>query len=494
MASTLQAPPPPPPVMPPRQPRSFAGPVVLIVLGIFFLLRSLGMMPWYNWGRLFSRYWPLLLILWGIVKLIEYQQANRAGIRPRGIGAGGFVLIIFLVVAGLGTTEFYRWNPNLQGLCDSSDAEDLPWCGHAYSFTDDLQQPFPSGSSLHVSSERGAINVTTSEDNQVHVAVHKRIRADREQQADEWNKSTRPKFTQSGTVLTLDANTHGAGDHRVSSDLDVSVPRKASVVLSTHHGDISIIGRDGNAEVKSQEGDVSITDLNGSVTLDLDHSSARVEQVSSDVTVQGRAKDVSLEDIKGIVRLDGDFMESVKLSRVAKAVNFKTSRTDMEFTKLDGNLNLDSGDLEADSLSGPLRLRTRSKDISLNGITGDLRLQNENGTVEIHVNKMGNMEITNNKGDIRLFVPQKAGFQLDAQTRDGEIQTDFDSLKIQNGDDRSTATGSVNGGGARVSLNNEHGNIEIRSGVPMPPPPPPVPNPKMSHGGEAAQPPDASEN
>ena len=121
------------------------------------------------------------------------------------------------------------------------------------------------------------------------------------------------------------------------------------------------------------------------------------------------------------MRLDGDFMESVKLSRIAKAVNFKTSRTDMEFTRLDGNLNLDSGDLEANSLSGPLRLRTRSKDITINGVSGDVRLQNENGAVEIHVNKMGNMEITNNKGDIRVFVPQKAAFQLEAQTRDGEI-------------------------------------------------------------------------
>ena len=88
MASSVQAPPPPPPpVMPPRQPRSFAGPVVLIVLGVFFLLRSLGLIPWYNWGRMFAHYWPLLLILWGVVKLIEYQQANRAGIRPRGLGA-----------------------------------------------------------------------------------------------------------------------------------------------------------------------------------------------------------------------------------------------------------------------------------------------------------------------------------------------------------------------------------------------------------------------
>jgi DUF4097 and DUF4098 domain-containing protein YvlB len=493
MASSVQAPPPPPPpVMPPRQPRSFAGPVVLIVLGVFFLLRSLGLIPWYNWGRMFAHYWPLLLILWGVVKLIEYQQANRAGIRPRGLGAGGFILIIVLVVAGLGATEFYRWNPNFQEWCNGSDADNLPWCGHTYSFSDELQQPFPPGGALHVSSERGAINITTSEDNQVHVTVHKRVRADREDQADGWNKATTPRVSVSGQVVTVDANTHGAGEHWVSSDLDIAVPRKASAVVSTHHGDISIMGRDGNADVTSHDGDVSITDLNGAATVNLDHSSTRLSQISSDVTIEGRANDVSLEDIKGTVRLDGDFMESVKLSHIAKPVTFKSSRTDMDFTKLDGYLNLDSGDLEANGVSGPLRLRTRSKDIMLSGTTSDVRLENENGTVEIHVNKLGNMEVKNRKGDIRIYVPLKAGFQLDAQARDGEIQSDFESLKIQNGDDHSTATGSVNGGGPRMMISNEHGTIEIRSGVPTPPPVPAVP--KISHGGDMPEPAEPSEN
>jgi hypothetical protein len=437
---------------------------VLILVGIFFLLGNMGVIEWHNLGYWFAHYWPALLILWGIIKLIEYQQANRAGVRPRGIGAGGVILIVVLVVAGLSATEAVRWG-GWQSLCDdANDGENIPWCGHTYSYSDDLQQAFPAGASLHVNSERGAINVSASDDNQIHVSVHKRIRADHQNQADDWNKSTRPQMSATGQVVTLNANTRGAGDHWVSSDLDISVPKKAALVLSTRHGDVSIMGHDGSAQVTSQDGDVSVTDLNGPLTLDLDHSSARVSQVSSDVTVQGRANDVSLEDVKGGVKLDGDFMESVKLSRIAKPVNFKTSRTDMDFAKLDGYLNLDSGDLEATSVNGPLRLRTRSKDIMLNGVTSDVHLANENGAVEIHLNKLGSVEITNSKGDIRIYVPEKSGFTVDAQARDGEIQTDFNSLKVANNDDRSTASGSVNGGGPRMVINNEHGTIEIRAG------------------------------
>ncbi len=92
MASATKVPPmppAPPPPMRPRQPRSFAGPVVLILIGVLFLLGNMGLIEFHRLGYWFAHYWPALLILWGIIKLIEYQNANRAGVHPRGIGAGG---------------------------------------------------------------------------------------------------------------------------------------------------------------------------------------------------------------------------------------------------------------------------------------------------------------------------------------------------------------------------------------------------------------------
>src|SRR6185312_6719824 len=105
MASATQVPPPPAPPIRPRPPRSLAGPVVLIVIGIFFLLGNMHILYWHDLGRWFAHFWPVLLILWGIIKLVEYQQANRTGTRPPGIGAGGVMLVIFLVAAGLIATS-----------------------------------------------------------------------------------------------------------------------------------------------------------------------------------------------------------------------------------------------------------------------------------------------------------------------------------------------------------------------------------------------------
>ena len=279
MASVTQVPPAPPAPqapIPPRRRRSFAGPIILILLGLFFLFGNLGWIAWHDLASWFAHYWPLLLILWGIIKLIEYHNASRVGTRPRGIGAGGVLLIVFIVVFGLISTEAYRFN--WQEFRDEMHIQGdvAPWWGHNYDYDDELQQPFPAGASLQVQNLRGAVNVTASDDNRVQIIVHKRINADRQEQADNWNKSTRPQITTSGSVVTVNANTQGAGDHWVSCDLDISVPRKASVVLATRHGDISVLNRDGSAEITSQHGDVSITDLAGTVKLNLQSTKSNI--------------------------------------------------------------------------------------------------------------------------------------------------------------------------------------------------------------------------
>jgi DUF4097 and DUF4098 domain-containing protein YvlB len=440
----------------------------------------------------------VLLIISGVIKLIEYQQAQREGTRVSGISAGGVFVIIAIIFFGLIATHASRFNwGELRDQIDISDDGDFPFFGSKYNFDDRLAQPFPAGASLRVNDTRGAVNIIASDDDQIRVIVHKRISAESQSEADKWNAGTKPQLTVSGSVVTLNGNNQGAGDHWVAEDLDVSLPRKAAVVASTRYGNFSVTGRDGNLDITSQHGDVNTTDINGKVSLNLDHSSARISQVASDVSIGGRANDVSIQDVKGAVHLDGEFMESVKLAKISQPVIFKSSRTDMDFSRLDGDLDLDSGDLQASDVIGPLRLTTRSKDIRLTGVSGDVRLQDDNGSVEVRVNKLGSMQVDNRKGDIQIYLPDKAGFQVDARARNGEVETDFDQLKINNSNDQAIATGTVGGGGPHVVVNNEHGTIEIRkasSAAEAPEPPTPPKAPKAPRAPAAPKAPQVTDN
>src|SRR5205823_13812359 len=126
--------------------------------------------------------------------------------------------------------------------------------------------------------------------------------------------------------------------------------------------------------------------------LELDDSWARGSLSAVKVPIEGQGNGVTVQASKGGVRLNGEVMESVKLAKIGKTVSFKSSRTDLEFSKLDGDLDLDSGDLRASNLMGPLRLITRSKDVRLDGVSGDVRLEDNNGAVELRMTKLGSVQ------------------------------------------------------------------------------------------------------
>ncbi len=479
MASPVQ-PPVPAQVPPRRYRRSFAGPFVLIVVGVIFLLGNLRMIAWSKLLILFAHYWPVLLIVWGIIKIIEYQQAQREGVPSRGIGAGGVFLVIMIVFFGLIATHVARfhWDDIRENMnIDDSDFNNI--FGETYNFDDHLEQDIPAtATSLRVNDDHGAVRVTASDDNKITVIVRKRVGADNQGDADKYNQQTRPQITTAGNVIVLDARNQ-AGDHSVQSDLEISVPRKLELHATSKHGEVSVSGREGDVEINNSHGDVSVENVTGNLKLNLEKSSAKVEQVTGDVHIAGHLNEVSVTDIKGGAHLEGEFSESVKLARITKDVSFKSSRTDMEFSRIDGELDLDSDDLHAEQVTGPVHLTTRSKQIRLTEVTGDLRVQNNNGGIEVTMRSLGNVQIDSRNGDVQLTVPDKAGFRVDARTRDGEVQSDFPELKVENGDHQGTASGSVGNGSSHIVINNEHDGIEIRrlssSNVPAPPVPPAAP-------------------
>ncbi len=454
----------PVPVPPRPRRRSFGGPFVLIVLGIVFLLGNLHLLSWTRLGTLFAHYWPALLILWGVIKLIEYQQAQRDGLPARGIGAGGIFLVVIIVVCGLIATQAQRFNwgeirDNMN--IDDSDLDNL--FGETYNFDDHLEQTLPPAvTSLRVNDDHGAVRVSAANDNKITVVVRKRVGAESRDDAEKYNKQTAPAITVAGNAIILDARTQAAGDHAVQSDLDISVPRKMELHVISRRGEVSVNGRDGDVEITTHNGDVSVEGIIGNVKLNLEKSSAKVEQITGDVHIGGRLNEVSVTDVKGGAQFEGEFQESVKLARISKNVSFKSSRTNLEFSRIDGDLDLDSDDLHADQITGPLHLTTRSKQIRLEDVSGDVRLQNENGGIEVSMRSLGDVQIDSRNGDIHLSVPDKAGFHVDAHTRDGEIQSDFPELKVDANDREAKASGSVGNGASHIVLNNEHDGIEIR--------------------------------
>ncbi|MGH9577585.1 MAG: LiaF transmembrane domain-containing protein, partial [Terriglobales bacterium] len=171
--STLQ----PDPVTPQPNPvaprRSFAGPLVLVLVGLVFLLVNFGAMSLRSIGVWFAEFWPVLLILWGLHKVWEYYQAKQGGYAPAGIGFGGVFFVLVLIIFGTAATQIARapWDRIGDELSINVDGEnDFPFVfGRKHYFTETMEQAFPAGADLRVASDRGDIQVVAGADDKLRV-------------------------------------------------------------------------------------------------------------------------------------------------------------------------------------------------------------------------------------------------------------------------------------------------------------------------------------
>ncbi len=455
--------PPPPPTYGYR--RSLAGPLILIVVGLVFLLRNIGVhIPVWHF---FGRFWPVLIILWGVIALIEHFTALNRGYQTRGLGGLGVFLLILIVIVGL--AAHHSSDVNWEGMRDQMQIDDDlgGMFGTAFTFDDTLEQSFPANGSLRVVCDRGAITVTPSDGNTLRVVIHKKLYAQNQDDANKYNEGSKPQITVNGTSVLLNGNTNGAGDHGVQADMEIFVPRDAAVDVASKRGDVSVNGRRADVKLTVQHGDIALNDIAGNVRMSLDKGSVRATDVSGDVGIDGHVDDVTLENVKGAVQLNGDFFNDIRLSKITKTVEFKSARSDITIASIPGDLEISGDSLRATDVGGPVRLVTRSKEIHLEGVTGDIQVENANGDIEVHpADKLplGKMMITGKHGDITLVLPANAGFQLDATTRKGDITSDFSPLRTEQTNGSSHTTGTIGNGAAKLQINSDTGDIHITKG------------------------------
>src|SRR5581483_930927 len=308
--------------------RSYAGPIVLIGLGVIFLLGNIGVLTWRSLGVFFARYWPLFIILWGVIKLAEYYQAQREGVRARGIGVGGFFLLFFIIIFGLAASQ--SANVNWGAIGDEIQINDeFPLLGNTYNYSDQLQQAFPAGGSLKIASDRGDVTINAWDENSIKISINKKVVSGDEEESKKVDAATKPTITVDGNVVTVNANTTTSGHHGISTDLEIFVPRKAAADVALKHGEITVRDRAGALKISTAHGDVTLQNIEGNADVSMRSGNFRAEHIKGDVIVDGRLEDSSINDVNGSVKMTGDFFGTTTMAKITKTVIFKSSRTDL---------------------------------------------------------------------------------------------------------------------------------------------------------------------
>jgi DUF4097 and DUF4098 domain-containing protein YvlB len=437
--------------------RSFTGPLLMIVIGAIFLWRTLH--PETAVFDLLAQYWPLLLIAWGMIRLIEVLIWHREGIRGSFSG-GEIVLIILICVVGSGI-----WTAKEHGA--RFVVGGLDWWGQQYDFPITASASAAGMKRIVFENSRGNIKIVGGDAKDVTVTGHKIIRAYSRSDAERTDSSTPVEIVPQGDRLLVRTNQDRVpNNQRLDDDLEITVPKSLTVESRASSGDHDITDLDGDVDITSGRSDVRLTRIAGNARLDVSRSSlVRATDIKGRLEIQGHGSDLELENIEGQVTINGDFSGNQEFKNLAKPLHFESNRgTELTVQAVPGRINMTLGDFEAKDVVGPVRLITRSRDIRLEQFTNSVELETQRGDIELNPGKapLSAIEARSGAGKIELQIPEKATFQLEATAEHGDAVNDYGPPITKEEGVRSAVLRGKVGDGPNVKLTSQRGWVSVR--------------------------------
>ena len=468
---------------------SILGPIVLITMGIVFLLVQTGRLEGHRLWDWYGRFWPSLLVGAGVILLLEWaydQYAQSDSDQPRyrrRVGGGVFTLLVLLGITGVifsGIREGGR-SKMFEGLNINQDNLD-EFLGDKHESDQTLAQAFPAGATLQVNNPRGDVTISgTSDDNQIHVSVHKEVYTRSDSDAESKAQRLSPSINANGSNIVL--NVPGMDGAR--ADLTITLPAASATTVNANHGDVKINAIKAPVNITSNHGDVELSAITGDITTHVNNGSSDISahSVTGALSIEGHAHDSTVSDLSGPLTMRGEFFGDSHFERIRGPVKFHTSRTDFQLGRLDGQVDISTGaSLSTSEAVGPLTLTTHSRNITLDRIAGDISVTNRNGTVDVtSAPPLSNVTVENRNGSVSVTVPEQSNFAYQFDATNGDIESDFTQINVPDGgSQKKTMNGTVGSGGPLLRITTSQGDVSIKKGSIMPLPPTPPAPPKLT--------------
>ncbi|MFI5173785.1 MAG: DUF4097 family beta strand repeat-containing protein [Terriglobia bacterium] len=448
--------------------------LTLIAIGGLFLYTNFhhDARPWH----IIAKYWPLLIIFWGLSKLYAYFKFRKNPNVPPGpfITGGEIVGLVFLLLIGTAISSGVRHSDRFfrgQGIHigDGDNDETLSFeglFGNPYDFTEQVQADAKPKAVIAIPDVKGNIKVIGWDQPKIQVQIKQRVYADNENDAKARADLNKTTISEEGGKYKIVTNRQDASNkgYRFNVDLEISVPKDSQVTTNQMRGDVSFSGLVGDQSIDSIRGDVEVAQIVGNVVIAMRRGDLKVNDVTGNVDLSGRGNDVSLIKVGGNGSVKGEFF-SVDFQDVKKQVRFLSSRTDLLADKLEGAVRLESGNLTVRNVKGAFTVKTSAKDITLEDVLGPVRVDNNRGNVQYRASlpPKTDIDIRTQSSSIDFGLPRNSSFQIDGKTKSGDIETDFKvpTLKVTQDQPTNEITGSVGKGGPHVRLETTYGNLKV---------------------------------
>ena len=451
--------------------------LILISIGLLFLLNNLHLdiRPW----QIIAKYWPLLIIFWGLSKLAGYFSSDEdpaAGQRSLLTG-GDVVLLLFLLILGSVVTKAVTrdfW-PGAHFGIDTGEFDSDSWDagGESHAFIEERSQPVSKKvKSLELSNLYGSVEVNTHNAEEIRVKLEKRVKSKDENKAKETADLVKLRIEPKGTGYIISTNREELDELKkegLKTNLSVWVPKSMALTLSNMYGPITVDKVAGNHKLTNGYGDVTMREVDGSVRVENKYGAVNLSGISGDCDIESKEGTIDLTDIGGKTQIDHGY-GSVVLKKMKGAVILAHRYGKLECNELDSTLTVNGRyvEVEGNNIKGDVQINTSYRNVDLENVAGSIQIQGKHGDVNISSDQAPNKAIVvdGEYSGVTINLPGESRFVFDGYSKFGKMISGFET--IAGGTSTNFAEGThIHGkkgeGGPSIKVNTSFRDIHLNA-------------------------------
>lgn len=457
---------------------SLIGPLLLIVIGTVFLLNNL--VPDLSVMSFAAEWWPVALIIWGALRVIEITAWKSKGkpLPQNGLSGGEWTFIVFLCVIGSALFAAHQYRDRWPVRIHSGG---LDMFGENFDYPQSEQSLAGVGKTPRVLIEnlRGNARVVGGDTDAVKATGRLSVRSLQQKDADKVSRDCKLEVVRQGDLIVVRTNQDRApSSTKVNADLEITVPRGSTVETRGRYGDFEIIDIGGAVNVDSENAGVRITNPGGNVKVNTrDSDIIRIVNAEGTVDISGRGQDVELESIAGQATINGSYRGEMTFRNLAKPVRVEEQRGELRCERIPGTVSMSRGEFSGNDVIGPVVIRGQSRDVELSNFSDSVEVSVDRGDIDIRPGRtpVAKMDVKTRGGNITVALPESARFSMEATTDRGDIDNNYGSPLRQDSTGKSARLEGSVGSGPMLRIHTERGTIHVHKGGDMAPPPPPAP-------------------
>jgi len=458
---------------------SLLGGIFWASLGLVILLNVLGVLDALGF---FGDYWPLILISYGLGKIIDYYRLRMAS-RVR---MGEIFGVVFIAVFGW---SLARISEAHLPLIAEIGLDNFPWsisldspaAKHEFKVTQTVE--IGEIESIEIRNLYGNVVVEPAENGSVEIELLKVIRDDSNTVAQEIADEVLVVAKKSESTLIVGTNRKELGDRgkKLNTHLVLKLPEELHTRIVNSYGDIRIEQRRGNCQLENSYGrinadrilgDVSVsgryqrvrvrdvegtvtvtnrrapvivTDIVGNVEVTTDYELVRAESIRGNISVHNQFGVIEIREIDGAVSIEGKGSR-VSVAEITENVHVSNSRKSVAATDLQQALTIDTSNsqVKVARISGPVEIRAefseisaaeleqgiqlqgRGSQVALTEVRGELGIETSLRSVSVD-NFAGPLTIQNEYGDVSVETLKDPSGPVRISNKNGEISISIPS-------------------------------------------------------------------